>query len=77
LFSPIGRSTAPADLAEFAIEIALSRHGKSNRVLSEKTASQMLTPVLGDAGLGFFPDKDPLGSSATTEVTKAFRRCFG
>jgi tetratricopeptide (TPR) repeat protein len=56
-----GLWTTPTDLAKFAIEIALSRHGKSNRVLSEKMVSQMLTPVLEDAGLGFFLDKDPSG----------------
>jgi CubicO group peptidase (beta-lactamase class C family) len=63
-----GLWTTPSDLARFAIEVALSKHGKSNRVLSQSTAQEMLKPqfdpvkqiALGDAqhpdrmGLGFF-----------------------
>jgi len=56
-----GLWTTPTDLSKFAIEIALSKHGKSNRVLSEKMTSEMLTPVLEEAGLGFFLDKDNPG----------------
>jgi CubicO group peptidase (beta-lactamase class C family) len=51
-----GLWTTPTDLSKFAIEIALSKHGKSNRVLSEEMTRQMLTPVLADAALGFFVD---------------------
>src|SRR5260370_21893438 len=53
-----GLWTTPTDLSRFAIEIALSRKGKSNRVLSEKMTAEMLTPVLEEAGLGLFMDKD-------------------
>lgn len=56
-----GLWTTPADLAKFAIEIALSKHGKSNRVLSEKMTEQMLTPVVPEIGLGFFLEKDNPG----------------
>lgn len=56
-----GLWTTPTDLSKFAIEIALSKHGKSNRVLSEKMTREMLTPVLEEAGLGFFLDKDNPG----------------
>ena len=56
-----GLWTTPTDLGKFAIEIALSNHGKSNRVLSEKMTRQMLTPVIEDAGLGFFLEKDKPG----------------
>jgi len=56
-----GLWTTPTDLAKFAIEIALSKHGKSNRVLSQKMTEEMLTPVMNDVGLGFFLDKDNPG----------------
>jgi len=56
-----GLWTTPTDLSKFAIEIALSKHGKSNRVLSEAMTREMLTPVLDEAGLGFFLDKDNPG----------------
>ena len=59
-----GLWTTPSDLAKFAIEIALSRRGKSNRILSQPMATQMLTPEVesteepfGQMGLGFFIDK--------------------
>jgi CubicO group peptidase (beta-lactamase class C family) len=52
-----GLWATPTDLSKFAIEIALSKQGKSNRVLSEKMTREMLTPVLEEAGLGFFLDK--------------------
>ena len=56
-----GLWTTPTDLAKFAIEIALSRQGKSNRVLSEKMTREMLTPVISGAGLGFMLEKDNPG----------------
>ena len=56
-----GLWTTPTDLAKFAIEIALSKQGKSNRILSQKMTREMLTPVMNDIGLGFFLDKDNPG----------------
>lgn len=56
-----GLWTTPTDLAMFAIEIALSKQGKANHVLSEKMTNEMLTPVLGEAGLGFFLEKKSPG----------------
>jgi CubicO group peptidase (beta-lactamase class C family) len=53
-----GLWTTPTDLAKFAIEVALSKQGKTNRVLSQKITNEMLTPVMNDFGLGFFLDKD-------------------
>ena len=49
-----GLWTTSGDLAKFAINIALSKNGKANNVLSESMTRQMLTPQLDDAGLGFF-----------------------
>jgi CubicO group peptidase (beta-lactamase class C family) len=56
-----GLWTTPTDLAKFAIEIALSKQGTSNRILSQKMTNEMLTPVMNDVGLGFFLDKDNPG----------------
>jgi CubicO group peptidase (beta-lactamase class C family) len=56
-----GLWTTPTDLAHFAIEIALSKNGKSNRVLSQKMTNEMLTPVLDFVALGFFLEKDNPG----------------
>lgn len=47
-----GLWTTPTDLARFAIEIQRSVAGKSKKVLSKQTVSQMLTPRLRDWGLG-------------------------
>jgi CubicO group peptidase (beta-lactamase class C family) len=55
-----GLWTTPTDLAKFAIEIALSKQGKANHILSEKMTREMLTPQIqaegggGSVGLGFF-----------------------
>ncbi len=59
-----GLWTTPTDLAKLAIEIALSAHGKSNRLLSTQMSNQMLTPhwtkgvlnILGTTG-----DPDAMG----------------
>jgi tetratricopeptide (TPR) repeat protein len=49
-------------LARFAIDIALSKQGKSNKVLTEKSVNEMLThpPSAPDFGIGFAVSaKDP------------------
>jgi len=51
-----GLWTTPTDLAKFAIEIASARDGKSNKVLSQKMATEMTTRYVADSGLGFFMD---------------------
>jgi CubicO group peptidase (beta-lactamase class C family) len=54
-----GLWTTPSDLAKFAIEIALSKQGKSNNVISQKMTQEMLTPTktadgkAGSFGIGF------------------------
>ena len=73
-----GLWTTPTDLAKFAIEIALSRQGKSNRVLSEKAVEEMLTaqPSTEGTGIGFAVPGGGRESSGTTARTKGFRRCW-
>jgi CubicO group peptidase (beta-lactamase class C family) len=83
-----GLWTTPIDLAKFAIEIAQSKHGKSNLVLSESMVRQMLTPeadrlgplVLSDEshsdrmGLGFFlGDETQAGLFGHIGGTEGFR----
>jgi CubicO group peptidase (beta-lactamase class C family) len=53
-----GLWTTPMDLAKFAIEIQMSVHGQSNRVLSKSTVQEMLNPVgIGDFALGFMVER--------------------
>jgi len=68
-----GLWTTPTDLGKFAIEIALSKQGKSNRVLSEQMTRQMLTPVLNEAGLGLFMDHDNPGQFGHNGADEGFQ----
>jgi len=68
-----GLWTTPTDLGKFAIEIALSKQGKSNRVLSEEMTRQMLTPVMEDAGLGFFLDRNNPGQFGHNGADEGFQ----
>jgi CubicO group peptidase (beta-lactamase class C family) len=52
-----GLWTTPTDLAKFAIEMQLSRAGRSNKILTKQSVEAMTTSVLDDAGLGFFIEK--------------------
>lgn len=47
-----GLWTTPTDLCKFAIEIALSKTGKSNRILSQDMTRRMLTPVMDESRTG-------------------------
>ncbi len=49
-----GLWTTPSDLCRFAIEIMLSRAGKSNSVLSREMVRNMLTDQNENVGLGLF-----------------------
>jgi CubicO group peptidase (beta-lactamase class C family) len=53
-----GLWTTPTDLAKVAIEVALSKQGKSNLVLSQATTKEMLTIQADPVGIGFFLKKD-------------------
>jgi CubicO group peptidase (beta-lactamase class C family) len=68
-----GLWTTPTDLAKFAIEIALSKQGKANHVLSEKMTNEMLTPVMDGAGLGFFLDKENPGQFGHNGADEGFQ----
>ena len=47
-----GLWTTPSDLARFALGILDAYHGRSNNVLDQETARQMLTPGIHNHGLG-------------------------
>ena len=53
-----GLWTTPTDLAKVAIEMALSKQGKSNRILSRATTKEMLTMQADPVGLGWFLNKN-------------------
>jgi CubicO group peptidase (beta-lactamase class C family) len=68
-----GLWTTPTDLATFVIEIALSKQGKANHILSEKMTNEMLTPVMDEAGLGFFLDKQNSGQFGHDGADEGFQ----
>src|SRR5262245_12354949 len=74
-----GLWTTPTDLARFAIEIALSKQGKANHVLSQKSATEMLTPQIaadgGEAhvGLAFFLEDKTRGEFGHNGADEGFQ----
>ena len=49
-----GLWTTPTDLASFMIQLWRSYHGRSDTVLKQELAQQMLTRQIGDFGLGLY-----------------------
>ena len=49
-----GLWTTPTDLARFALDVQRALRGDEGTLLSQETAQAMITPVLGDSGLGLF-----------------------
>jgi len=76
-----GLWTTPTDLAKCAIEIALSKQGKANHVLSQAMAREMLRPQIERVGLGFFlgDEKEPdrFGHGGADEGFQADLIMFG
>jgi len=68
-----GLWTTPTDLATFVIEIALSKQGKTTQVLSQKMTNEMLSPVMDEAGLGFFLDKQNPGQFGHDGADEGFQ----
>ena len=68
-----GLWTTPTDLAKFAIEIALSKQGKANHILSQKMTQEMLKPVKDEAGLGLFMEKDNPGQFGHNGADEGFQ----
>jgi len=68
-----GLWTTPTDLAKFAIEIALSKQGKSNKVLMQKTVQEMLTPQSKDFGIGFGLSKERPGEFGHDGADEGFQ----
>ncbi|MGC2696542.1 MAG: serine hydrolase, partial [Candidatus Angelobacter sp.] len=81
-----GLWTTPTDLAKFGIEIALSKQGKANHVLSQKSVQEMLTPQIkneggeGSVGLAFFLGEenrpDEFGHNGSDEGFQALLMMF-
>ena len=71
-----GLWTTPTDLAKFGIEIAKSKHGNSNLVLSESMTRQMLTAQIENAALGFFLAPDNPDRFAHGGADEGFQAMF-
>jgi CubicO group peptidase (beta-lactamase class C family) len=71
-----GLWTTPTDLATFGIEIARSKLGNSNLVLSESMTRQMLTPQIENAGLGFFMAPDDANRFEHGGADEGFQAMF-
>ena len=64
-----GLWTTASDLARFGIEIAVSKQGKANHVLSEAMTREMLKPQIDQVGLVSFLDSTRTPRNLDTTVT--------
>jgi CubicO group peptidase (beta-lactamase class C family) len=73
-----GLWTTPSDLARFALGIIDAYHGRSNDVLSQEMARQMLTPGIHNHGLGpvIGPGGRSFGHSGGNEGYRCVLRAF-
>lgn len=51
--APAGLWTTPTDLGLFAISVASAAQGQSNKIIERPMAQAMITPYVGQHGLGF------------------------
>jgi CubicO group peptidase (beta-lactamase class C family) len=70
-----GLWTTPTDLAKFVIEIAQSKQGKSNRVLTRRSVEEMLThpPSAPEFGIGFGVPADRPGEFGHNGADEGFQ----
>lgn len=70
-----GLWTTPTDLAKFVIEIAQSKQGKSNKVLTQKSVQEMLThpPSASAFGIGFGVPADRPGEFGHNGADEGFQ----
>ncbi len=73
-----GLWTTPSDLAQVAIEVAKSKFGKSNKILSQTMTRQMLTVQADPVGLGWFLNAktDEFGHNGADEGFQAYLAAF-
>jgi CubicO group peptidase (beta-lactamase class C family) len=73
-----GLWTTPTDLARIALEVSKAWNGKSQRVLSQSMAKQMLTRQSENFGLGFLrrPGKDWFGHGGGNQGFQCFLMAF-
>ena len=70
-----GLWTTPSDLARFAIEISKAYKGKSNTIVSQKSAEIMLSPQMGTGNFGRRVSKLLLGFCSQPKYGLGFMLC--
>jgi CubicO group peptidase (beta-lactamase class C family) len=75
-FAAAGLWTTPTDLARYAIGLQQALAGKSGRVLSSKTANEMLVPVFGTQAIGLRMGGSPAHPTFSHGGANAGYRCI-